>query len=115
MPAHGPPKRGHFSAILAGFFRTVASNWVWEGKEPLLRHSPNGDILARIIKVLHQRVSMGLFTMFIKINVLRHEKILKFLIPIVAITLGKNALKQKTCKKRSPKLTITQQAKRKTK
>ena len=23
MPAHGPPKRGHFSAILAGFFNLV--------------------------------------------------------------------------------------------
>ena len=25
---------------------TVASNWVGEGKDPLLRHSPDGDILA---------------------------------------------------------------------
>jgi len=47
-------------------FLTVASNWVGEGKDPLLRHSPEGDILARIIKVLHQRVSLGLFTMFMK-------------------------------------------------
>jgi len=47
---------------------TVASNWVGEGKDPLLRHFPDGDIFARIIKVLHQRVSMGLFTMFIKIR-----------------------------------------------
>ena len=36
---------------------TVASNWVGGGKDPLLRHSPDRDILARIIKVLHQRVS----------------------------------------------------------
>jgi len=43
---------------------TVASNWVGEGKDPILRHSPD----TRIIKVLHQRVSMGLFTMFIKIR-----------------------------------------------
>ena len=52
---------------------TVASNWVGDGKDPLLRHSPGGDILARIIKVLHQRVSMGLFTMFIKIRAHRGE------------------------------------------
>ena len=47
---------------------TVALNWVGKGKDPLLRHSPDGDILTRIIKVLHQRVSMSLFTMFIKIR-----------------------------------------------
>jgi len=52
---------------------TVASNWVEEGKDPLLRHSPDGDMIARIIKVLHQRVSMGLFTMFIKIRAHRGE------------------------------------------
>ena len=54
---------------------TVASNWVGEGKVPLLRHSPDGDILAHIIKVLHQRVSLGLFTtgMFIKIRAHRGE------------------------------------------
>jgi len=60
---------------------TVASNWVGEGKDPLLRNSPDGDILARIIKVLHkrvssqahQRLSMGLFTMFIKIRAHRGE------------------------------------------
>jgi len=52
---------------------TVASNWVGEGKDPLLRHSPDGDILARIIKVLHQRVSMGLFTILIKIRAHRGE------------------------------------------
>jgi len=32
---------------------TAASNWVGEGKDPLLRHSPDGDILARITKFLH--------------------------------------------------------------
>jgi len=47
---------------------TVASNWVGEGQDLRLRHSPDGDVLARIIKVLHQRVCMGLFTMFIKIR-----------------------------------------------
>ena len=52
---------------------TVALNWVGEGKDPLLRHSPDGDILAHIIKVLHQRVSLGLFTMFIKIRAHRGE------------------------------------------
>jgi len=52
---------------------TVASNWAGEGKDPLLRHSPDGDILAHIIKVLHQRVSLGLFTMFIKIRAHRGE------------------------------------------
>ena len=56
---------------------TVASNWVGEGKDPLLRHSPDGDILACIIKVLHQRVSLGLFTMFIKIRA--HRGNLQFL------------------------------------
>jgi len=54
-------------------FMTVASNWVGEGKDPLLRHSPDGDILAHIIKVLHQRVSLGLFTMYIKIRAHRDE------------------------------------------
>jgi len=29
---------------------TVVSNWLGEGKDLLLRHSPDGDILARIIK-----------------------------------------------------------------
>ena len=38
---------------------TVASNWVGEGKDPLLRHSPDGDILAHIVKVLHQRVNLA--------------------------------------------------------
>ena len=52
---------------------TVASNWVGEGKDPLLRHSPDGDILARIIKVLQQRVDLGLFTIFIKIRAHRGE------------------------------------------
>jgi len=33
-------------------FKTVSSNWVGGGKGPLLCHSSNGDILARIIKVL---------------------------------------------------------------
>jgi len=45
---------------------TVSSNWVGRGKDPLLRHSPDEDILARIIKVLHHRVRLGLFTIFIK-------------------------------------------------
>ena len=54
-------------------FMTVSSNWVGEGKDPLLRHSPDVDILARIIKVLHQMVSLGLFTMFIKIRAHRGE------------------------------------------
>jgi len=52
---------------------TVASNWVGEGKDPLLRHSPDGDILARIIMVLHQKVSMGLFTMIIETRAHRGE------------------------------------------
>ena len=57
---------------------TVSSNWVAEGKDPLLRHSPDGDspdgdILACIIKVLHQRVSMGLFAIFIKIRAHRGQ------------------------------------------
>ena len=52
---------------------TVASNWVGEGKDPLLRHSPDGDILAQIIKVLQQRVDLGLFTIFIKIRAHRGE------------------------------------------
>jgi len=40
---------------------------------PLLHHSPDGDILARIIQVLHQRVSLGFFTMCIKIRAHRGE------------------------------------------
>ena len=54
-------------------FMIVSSNWVGEGKDPLLRHSPDGDILARIIKVLHQRASLGLFSVFIKIRAHRGE------------------------------------------
>jgi len=54
-------------------FMTVSSNWVGGGKDPLLRHSPDGDILARIIKVLHQRVDLGLFTIFIIIRAHRGE------------------------------------------
>ena len=48
---------------------TVSSNWVGEGN-PLLRHSPDSDMLglAGIIKVLHQRVDLGLFTMIMKIR-----------------------------------------------
>jgi len=49
------------------------SVWVGEGKDPLLRHSPDGGILARIINILHHRVSLGLFTMFIKIRAHRSE------------------------------------------
>ena len=49
-------------------FMTVSSNWLGEGKVPLLRHSPDGDILACIIKVLHERVGLGIFTIFIKIR-----------------------------------------------
>ena len=45
---------------------TVASNWVGEGKDPLLRYSPDGDIFAYIIKILHQRVGLGLFAMLSK-------------------------------------------------
>jgi len=52
---------------------TVASNRAGEGKDPLLRHSPDGDILAHIVKVLHQRVNLGPFTMFIKIRAHRGE------------------------------------------
>jgi hypothetical protein len=31
---------------------TVGSNWVGEGKDPLIRHSPDGDILRCIIELL---------------------------------------------------------------
>jgi len=57
-------------AVLTDFkgVMTVSSNWVGGGKDHLLRHSSDGDILARIIKVLHQRVDLGLFTIFIKIR-----------------------------------------------
>jgi len=54
-------------------FMTLSSNWVGEGKDPLLCHSPDGNILARIINILHQRVSLGLFTIFIKIRARRGE------------------------------------------
>jgi len=55
--AHDQPK-----AVLTDFkrFMTVLSNWVGEGKDPHLRHSFDGDILARIIKVLHKRVDLEL-------------------------------------------------------
>jgi len=54
-------------------FMIEFSNWVGEGKDPLLCRSPGEDILACIINVLHQRVSLGLFTMFIKIRAHRGE------------------------------------------
>jgi len=47
---------------------TVGSNWVGEGKDALLRHSPDGDILGRIIKLLQIRVERGLFTIFVEIR-----------------------------------------------
>jgi len=52
---------------------TVSAGWVGEGKDPLLRHSPDGDILACIISLLQQRVALGLFTIFIKIRAHRGE------------------------------------------
>jgi len=33
---------------------SVSSNWVGKGKDPLFRHSPDGNTLARIIKMFHQ-------------------------------------------------------------
>ena len=67
---HNPP-----IAVLADSqgFMTLSSNWVGEGKDPLICHSPDGEIPARIIKVLHQRVNLGLFTIFIKIRAHRGE------------------------------------------
>ena len=47
---------------------TVGSNWVGEGKDPLLRDSPDRDILECIIKLLRTRVERGLFTIFVKIR-----------------------------------------------
>jgi len=54
-------------------FTTVSSNWVGEGKDPLLRHFSDGDILAFIIKVLHHKVNLGLCTNSIKIRAHRRE------------------------------------------
>jgi hypothetical protein len=54
-------------------FMTVSSNWVGEGKDPLLRHFSDGDILAFIIKVLHHKVNLGLCTNSIKIRAHRRE------------------------------------------
>jgi len=51
----------------------VASNWVDEGKDPLLLHSPDGDILGRIIRLLQSRVERSLFTIFVKIRAHRGE------------------------------------------
>jgi len=44
---------------------TVGSNWVGEGKDPLLCHAPDKDILGCIIKLLRIRVKRGLFTIFV--------------------------------------------------
>jgi len=44
---------------------TVGSNWVGEGKDPLLCHAPDKDILGCIIKLLRIRVERGLFTIFV--------------------------------------------------
>ena len=52
---------------------TVSTGWVGKGKDPLLRHSPDGDILACIISLLQRRVALGLFTIFIKIRAHRGE------------------------------------------
>jgi len=49
------------------------SNWVGEGKDPLLRHSLDGDILRCIIKLLRIRVERGLFTYFVKNRAHRGE------------------------------------------
>jgi len=53
---------------------TVASNLVGKGKDPLLQPDSEEDILAPIIKVLHQRMSMGLFPICIKIRVHRGRR-----------------------------------------
>jgi len=52
---------------------TVGSNWVGEGKDPLLRHSPDGNILGCIIELLRTRVERGFFTIFVKIRAHRGE------------------------------------------
>jgi len=49
-------------------FRTVSSNWVGEGKDPLLLYSSDGHRLACIINVLQQRVDLRLFATFVKIR-----------------------------------------------
>lgn len=54
-------------------FMIVSSNCMGKGKDTLLRHSLHGDILARIIKVPHQRVDFGPFTIFFKIRAHRGE------------------------------------------
>jgi len=61
-------------------FMIVSSNWVGEGKDPLFRHSPDGNILARIIKVLHQRVDLEICTIFIKIRAHRGSSLMRRLI-----------------------------------
>jgi len=52
---------------------TVGSNWVGEGKDPLILHSLDGDILGRIIELLWIRAERGLFTIFVKIQAHRGE------------------------------------------
>ena len=54
---------------------TFGSNCVGEGKEPLLRPSPDGDILGCIIELLRIRVEprRDLFTIFMKIRAHREE------------------------------------------
>jgi len=52
---------------------TGGFNWVGEGKDPLGRHSPDGDSLGCIIELLRIRVERGLFTIFVKIMAHRGE------------------------------------------
>jgi hypothetical protein len=54
-------------------FMTVSSNWIGNGKDPLLCHFTNDDIMARVIKVLHQMVYLRLVTTFNKIRAHRGE------------------------------------------
>ena len=53
-------------------FMTVSSNWVGEGKDPLLRHSPDGDILPHH-QGSPQRTRLGFLSIFIKIRAHRSE------------------------------------------
>ena len=60
------PRSTHCGPTYSKGLMTVSSNWVGVGKDLLLRDFPDGDIFARNIKFLHQRVDLGLFTIFIK-------------------------------------------------
>jgi len=47
--------------------------WLGEGIDPIIKTSPDGDILREILELLRNRIKLGLFTLFVKIKSHRGE------------------------------------------